>query len=114
MCLSLFCLSSFLPHHRLGAALGAADCGNIMAGQKLNLAIQDLCLKSNKGSLRNLMGGNVTMAQNRRHGDEFEFVQILFMDIRSVCGDSSKGGNYESIKLLMIRNAEVAVVIQWW
>lgn len=79
----------------LGTALGAADLGNIMAGQKLNLAIQDLCLKSNKGSLRNLMGGNVMMAQNRRHGDEFEFVWMLFVDIRSVCGDSSKGGNYE-------------------
>ena len=39
------------------------------------------------------------MAQNRRHGDEFEFVWILFVDIRSVCRDSSKGGNYESIKL---------------
>lgn len=77
-----------------------------MEGQKLNPAIQDLCLKSNKGSLSNLMGvggggeaRNVMMAQNRRHGDELEFVWILFVDIRSVCRDSSKGGNYESIKL---------------
>lgn len=44
-------------------------------------------------------GGDVMMAQNRRHGGEFEFVWILFVDIRSVCGDSSKGGDYESIKL---------------
>lgn len=77
MCLPLFCLSSFLPHHGLHIALCAADARNIMVGQKLIPAIQGLYPKD-KGSLSDLMDEkNVMTAQNRRYGNEF--VWILFV-----------------------------------